>query len=25
LNQRLQWQINNSIRDLRFVLLDLNN
>jgi hypothetical protein len=25
LNQRLQWQINNSIRDLRFVSLDLNN
>jgi hypothetical protein len=25
LNQRLQWQINNSIWDLRFVLLDLNN
>jgi hypothetical protein len=25
LNQRLQWQINNSIRDLRFVLLDLSN
>jgi hypothetical protein len=25
LNQRLQWQLNNSIRELRFVSLDLNN